>query len=130
MSNSSPEGWGSAPVNFASCKGGSRFRLCESKQSGKSLLHSSLSGGQRGIPKVPLRASTPSGMSRGTQGDSLATSQEPLAQNLGAWHALNPPHFVMESIQGHYLNFKARPPLVQANPSLETLARGRRFPTP
>ena len=74
--------------------------------------------------RSPLRASTPSGMSRGTQGDSLATSQEPLAQNLGAWRALNPPHFVMESIQGHYLNFKSRPPLVQANPSLETLARG------
>ena len=68
--------------------------------------------------RSPPRASTPLGMSRGT------TSQEPLAQNLGAWRALNPPHFVMESIQGHYLNFKSRPPLIQARPSLETLALG------
>jgi hypothetical protein len=71
----------------------------------------------------PLRDSTPSGMSWGTQGQQVR-SQQPLAQNLGAWQALDPPHFVMESIQGHYLNFKARPPLVPASASLETHARG------
>ena len=71
-----------------------------------------------------LRASTPSGMSRRFQRPQVS-SQEPLAQNLDAWKSLNPPHFVMESIQGHYLNFRDRPPLVPATPSLETRAVGQ-----
>ena len=41
-----------------------------------------------------------------------------------AWQALDPPSFVLEAIQGHLISFKARPPLIPANPSLETLVAG------
>jgi hypothetical protein len=94
-------------------------KQCVHISSGLSPLRGELS-----VPKVPPKRLYPSGMSWGSNDSHLAPSQEPLTQNLGAWKALTPTHFIMESIQGHNLNFNSRPPLVQASPSLETLARG------
>ena len=52
------------------------------------------------------------------------TSHTPLARNMDAWKALDPPSFVLEAIQGHLLSFHGRPPLVLPRPSLETRASG------
>ena len=110
--------------DIAPRKGGSRSHHCESKQCGTKSSGLSPSEGSSVSPRSPPNSLYPLWDKLGSKRSHSAPSQEPLAQNLGAWRALNPPHFVMESIQGHYLNFKSRPPLVQANPSLETLAQG------
>jgi hypothetical protein len=41
-----------------------------------------------------------------------------------AWKSLDPPSFVLEAIEGHFLSFHSRPPLVPASPSLETKVVG------